>query len=124
MTEDPGFVIDVLREFARADAHDELYWRTDGLYVPVTFFAMCSDVFNWATADCERITTQNLPELRRAIDDLTPLGRTQASMWFATLFAARVRGRRPQPALYRRMTPEVAALFDACGPPRDEERRS
>jgi len=52
---DKDFICIVLDLYARADLHDELWWRTDGQYAPVTFFAMCSDFFDWATADCEPI---------------------------------------------------------------------
>lgn len=118
LTGDPVFVLRVLTAFAQVDAHGELFWRTDGKHAPVSFFANVNDVFWWACADLEAITPDNVAELERAVDDILALD-GQGGAFVADLFAARVRGMRPQGACYRYYTPALWPLFDAAGPERD-----
>ncbi len=108
----------VLRAFAvwPNESNDMLLWRTDGRYAPITFFANCSDLFDWATADWEVITPENVGVLERAFEDVRALSRG----WLyegVYLFCARVRGRRPQRPAYPK-DERLWPLFDACGPVR------
>lgn len=118
------FVLRVLRAFGgvREDLHDDLWWRCDGEYAPVTFFVKCSDAFWWGTADLERLTPANVGEMERALADLNAVpdpGRTLFPFVHAPLlFCARVRRKRPQGCVYRRLPRQVWPLFDACGPGR------
>ena len=59
---DLKFVIRVLSVFNNFDEPDceELWWRTDGEYAPVTFLVNCNDIFFWACSDCEEITRENV----------------------------------------------------------------
>jgi len=128
---------------------ESIWWRTDGEYAPVTFFVNCNDLFHWATADAEKLTPENLPELRQAVADVraargVPTGHfprldrdatneernkeaADWSCWYdaggmgADLFCARVRKMRPQRPCYERWPPELHPLFDACGPERDRK---
>jgi len=125
------------------DRHPEIWWRTDGEYAPVTIFVNCNDLFWWASADCERLTPENIGLWEQAYSDLdallrdeprTPENQTDGPVrkaWLARgtrrisimscvdwLFCARVRGMRPQGACYPSDAPEVWPLFDACGPER------
>lgn len=115
---DHAFVLRVLAAFARADAHGSLFWRTDGEYAPVSFFAVVNDVFVWASADVEPVTPDNIADLERAIDDAKA-----ADPWSdingVELFAARARKMRPQGASYSYYSPALWPLFDAAGPERD-----
>ena len=101
--------------FAEAeDFEAALIWRVDmapGANRETRLFAECSDVFHWATADFEEITTADVPLLRRTLDDLKPL---RAEYELGHLFAARKRGLRPQKPCYKGMEAPVAALYDAC----------
>jgi hypothetical protein len=119
------YVQRVLRAWERCDLYDELLWRVkdDG----VRFFAMCSDVFYWGTADCEEIADDDVTLLEATADDLLAL---DATFELPVLFCARKRGMRPQTPWGRskdldlrythdNLSPAVRALFDACGPVRD-----
>lgn len=117
---DTEFILKVLRIFNGFDGPscDAIWWRTDGEYAPVTFLVNCNDEFWWASADCERLTPENLPILERAIADCKAAVPRLGKIWASTLFVARVRGMRPQGAAYpseRALWP----LFDACGPERE-----
>ncbi|MER7734128.1 hypothetical protein ABTX80_24875 [Streptomyces erythrochromogenes] len=109
---DPEFLVEVLAIFAKADSHDQLYWRpdTDGLKL----WANVNDVFAWGCADLEEITVEQLPVLRQAASDLLA---AKEYGWIAELYTARIRGERPQGAAYPTQ-PALQALFNACGPER------
>jgi len=95
------------------DAHDDLFWNCSGPYAPITFFIQCSDVFYWATADLEKVTSENLPILRQSYEDA-------GNLYGGDLFCARVRGMRPQrPYLKQIRDEKIKELFLACGPERD-----
>lgn len=106
------FLIEVLAIFAKADSHDTLLWtfRDDTLEL----WANVSDIFDWGSADGEAITPDRLPVLRQALADLALLN---ATGWIAELYAARLRGMRPQGAAYP-TSHAAQALFNACGPAR------
>jgi hypothetical protein len=104
-------ILPIMQAIADADAHSSVWWRTDGEYAPVSFLVNCNDIFCWACADAEELTIENLPVFVQACKD--------ASEWGPELFCARVRGERPQGAVYKGMTPEQAAFFNACGPARE-----
>lgn len=119
-----NFVRDVLDIFYRADCRESLLWHvTDGkVYLSVDV----SDVFDWESVDFEDITFDTFPVLKQTFDDLTALGGSSCA-WLHELYAARVRGMRPQGYVYppvdfkKTFAPEapgIAALFDACGPER------
>ena len=62
------------------------------------------------------ITPSDIPALRKAKVDAAVAGDTDH---FPELYVARRRGKRPQGAWYKYLdTPEIRALFDACGPER------
>lgn len=103
----------VLRVFA-FDNTEQVWWRTDGEYAPVTFFATCNDLFAWGCADCERITEQNIDLLERTAAELSE----DDQSYLGELFAARARQMRPQGACYKSWPEHIKALFDACGPER------
>lgn len=111
----PYEAAEVFALFAEAEDFDSgLLWRVD--MAPdagreMRLFAECSDLFHWATADAEEITVDDVPLLRRTLDDLKPL---RAEYELGHLFAARKRKLRPQRPCYKDMEPPVAALYDAC----------
>lgn len=118
------FVLRVLRLFDEWDGleQDNLWWRTDGEYAPVTFLVNCNDAFWWATADSERITPDNVAVLEQSLADCkaySPNGRSHADL----LFCCRVRGMRPQGATYKHIEQALWPLFDAAGPPRETDRK-
>ena len=113
-----NFVLRVLRTYEPMDL-EEVLWRTDGKYAPVTFWAGCNDCFWWATADTEEITPENIHLLEQAKKDCGPDHRDL----FNILFAAQVRKMRPQGAFYRAVPKELWSLFDACGPERNPTER-
>lgn len=111
----PHEAAEVFALFAEADAFDSaLIWRVDmasGAARETRLFAECNDLFHWACADFEEIAVDDVPLLRRTLDDLKPLS---AEYELGHLFAARKRGLRPQRPCYKDMEPAVAALYDAC----------
>lgn len=117
MSEQDDYVMDVLRLFAEYDCTNMCdFWRCDGEYAPVTFFVNCNDLFYWACADAETITSENLPTLRQAFADIHEIDHCFTA-YAPSLFACRVRGMRPQPPAYPKEE-KLRALFDACGPER------
>lgn len=103
----------VLAVFAKADIHGDLFWRVEGSQI--YFAANVSDVFAWGGADAEDITPERLPLLEQAYADLKAVGSEE---YMPDLYAARIRGMRPQGAAYPK-TRRAQALFDACGPERE-----
>ncbi|GAA2108015.1 hypothetical protein [Streptomyces synnematoformans] len=117
-----AFVRRVLELFSltHADCADTLFWRVDD--GEIHLFANVSDIFFWGAADLEEITPARLPDLERAYADCKAAGGAE---YMPELYAARIRGERPQGAAYpgrRPVGPEqhrdLIALFDACGPER------
>ncbi|MCX4751753.1 hypothetical protein OG455_41680 [Kitasatospora sp. NBC_01287] len=109
---DPAFVHQVLDVFARAECHTELLWHVRD--ESITFHANVSDVFAWGSADAEEITPERLPVLEQALTDLQEINSPE---YLPELYAARIRGMRPQGAAYPDDAP-TQALLDACGPER------
>ena len=112
------FVMRVLQLFS-FDNTEQVWWRTDGEYAPVTFFAQCSDFFFWGTADCERIDHADLDLLEQAFADARAADPGDGEAWAGELFCARKRGIRPQGACYKHIPKALWPLFDACGPERE-----
>lgn len=110
---DLAFFTRVMEVFYLSDNRDDLIWHvTDGR---VHLSANVSDIFAWGGADAEPITPETLPVLEQAWKDAKAIDQ---EFLMALLYAARVRGARPQGAAY----PETAAaqaLFNACGPERE-----
>jgi len=108
-------MVDILAVYDACDERDGLTWRVD--QGEVTFLAVCSDCFWWATADVEPIAAEDIPLLQRTASELKDMDQ----MWLSELFAARKRGMRPMRATYKspHMSDKLRALFDACGPERD-----
>ena len=116
------YVLDILDIQNTYDCYGEsLYWRTDAEYAPITFFIICNDIFNWASADCEKIDPEDPPALRQAIEDIVATNdyslKTDQFIMGSILWCARKRKMRPQHWIYPKYT-EVRTLFDACGPER------
>lgn len=86
----------------------------------------CSDQFYWATADAEDVTPDDLDLFESCIDDLKKIETLRYDRIYSdALYASRKRGMRPQGPWYgyeRRayVNADVAALFDACGPERED----
>lgn len=98
------------------DFHDILWWRCEqGKF---KWFINCSDMFYWATADCEEILPGDIPSFIETIEDTLALSDEYAYCHAPELWVSRKRGMRPQGAYYKHFTPELARLFDACGPER------
>lgn len=100
-------------------------------------FVDCSDLFHWACADAIEIEPGDLVNIKIAAFDLG-----DEDHWATDLFCCRHRGMRPQGPWYGYMVwdPEtqgytdkirrpfvpraVEALFDACGPEREDAPKS
>lgn len=123
-SEAADFLWEVLQLACAHDVEGMLLWRTDmftsdGSHVfPFAVHVSCNDVFAWGCADAEQITPANLPELRKALEDVSATAKKWSGGDAVSLFAARIRQHRPQGACYpddRDLWP----LFDACGPERE-----
>lgn len=110
------FLHELLQATSRADINSELLWHSDGERIQV--WANVSDVFAWGGSDAEEITPANLPVLVQAIADLKAI-HSFDQVYAPELFAARVRGTRPQGAAYPKERAATQALFDTCGPERE-----
>lgn len=114
----PEFIIRLLRLF-QFDYCGEVWWRGEPeLDGPLSFFVTCNDAFWWATGDNERITPENIGVLEQAFADLE---KVRARSHAPLLFCARVRGMRPQGAMYKYIPDAAWPLFDAAGPARDQK---
>lgn len=110
---DPKFIEDVLKIFSDADLCDDLYW-TFNKSGKITFYVTCNDLFEYGCADCEEITPDNFPLLKRSFSDAVNTGSKYRG---STLFACRSRGWRPMNSileLYKK-DPEYLALLEECG---------
>ena len=114
--------IDRLLRLTAFEYCDAIWWRLpegepDG---PLMFLVGCNDVFDWGTADAERINDEaDLAGLEAAVREVEALlGRYNGVEGFV-LWVARKRKERPQGAMYPHLDPQLWELFDACGPPRD-----
>jgi hypothetical protein len=118
MTTEP--LLRLLKLISKYELYDEIFWRCDNEYAPISFFINCNDLFYWGTADAEKITLEDIDSLKQAVNE------AQASCAFGInygvrLWCARKRKMRPQGAAYPRKDAyqPIWALFDACGPERE-----
>jgi len=121
--EDILTILDAFAMFGDLGSSDDLMWRTDTEYAPITLFVNCNDLFYWACADCEEVTIENLDVLKQAIADCKEVDAMFGTIWATKLFCCRLRGMRPQNPAYpnpNQNREALWALFDACGPPRDD----
>jgi hypothetical protein len=121
-SEQLAFIMRVLRVTALENC-DDIWWRTDSEYAPLTIMTNCSDCFWWGSADGDRVTPENIDVFEQAYVDLKAIEKDDctARCYGTMLFSARLRKMRPQGAAY----PEnrvLWPLFDACGPERVVER--
>lgn len=106
-------VLTILKAVQELDSYDQLFWRTDGEFAPVTFWLNVNDVFWWGTSDVEKLAAEDVPALLEAAKDLGDYGYLAPE-----LYAARRRKLRPQGAMYKYLPKSTWKLFDACGPER------
>ena len=108
----------VLTLLADHDTCEDVWWRTDGEYAPITFIVNCDDLFYWACADAVEITEDNFPLMVQAYGDADAIN---CPVWAATLFCTRTRAMRPQPPCYKGFPQVLWPLLDECGPKRTAE---
>ena len=134
--QDFNTLLRIMGAMASNDDCDNLFWRTDGSYAPITVFAICNDLFYWGTADLEEITGDNIANYEETVKELKAIaepyraGRVEpapgdqdmnlAHIYAMDLFCCRVRKMRPQRPCYKRYPPGLHRLFDACGEERKE----
>ncbi len=113
------FILRVLRVVG-TNNHDDIWWRTDGEYAPVTFWVKCSDLFWWGVADLEDLTPENIGVLEQSYRDVQAAAPDDhaADIYGASLFCCRVRKLRPQGCCYP-PNKLLWPLFHACGPERE-----
>ncbi len=111
------YVIRLVAELDEGDTEDLMFWpvTAEGVRVSV----MCSDVFAWGCADAEPITMENLPMLRKAYEDESAASPDGVALHAGWLFCARVRGMRPQGAIYKTLEYWEVPLFNEAGPERE-----
>lgn len=104
-------LIDAISEF---DLDGNIFWNRsnmtgneDGLFIN------CNDCYAWACADAEPLTVEDIPELRKAYEDVVD------DYDGFLLFISRKRKMRPQGAMYAHIDRKFWPLFDACGPARE-----
>ena len=117
--QDGRLVMRVLEVTAKHYDYDDLSWRTDGEYAPVTFIVNCNDLFYWACADAVAITSSNIDKFEKAYEDATQHCEYGAD-YAQLLFCCRVREMRPQKSYFRNIHEELWKLFNACGEERTD----
>lgn len=95
---------------------DDIWWRTDSQYAPVTFFVNCNDLFAWGCSDCETVLPSDLDDIQKAVNDCNKNKEDRLGVHGSLLWVARKRKLRPQKAYYKSFTEVEKILFDACGP--------
>lgn len=117
-TRKPSLTVRVLTAVAEADVHDAIWWQTtDAGPGRIEFFVNCTELFNLGTVDLVPITGDTVKAFEDALEECSRATGGDAT-YGPLLFAARVRGERPQGSSYpsdQRLWP----LFDACGPERE-----
>jgi len=124
-TETLAFIRSVLFLTRKHDIEDDLRWLVEE-NGDIKFYVICSDTFAWGCADAEDITPENLPVFEQVCNECEALDANGADdidhkfaiLYAAQLFAARVRGMRPQGACYKSYPKRMWHLFNACGPER------
>lgn len=96
---------------------DEVWWRTNDEYAPVTMLVNCNDLFFWASADCEPVTAENIDLLEQTVAEVMAIDKTKIHL-APLLWVARVREMRPQGAYYKYFPETLVPLFNAAGPER------
>lgn len=114
-----NFIKELLSYIAEEDLYNAIEWTSE-----LKFFVNCNDMFWWACSDLEVITPENFETFKQSFNDtVTALehGSNKYSYfeWAPMLFCARVRGMRPQGAVYKNMPIELYDLFNKCGPERE-----
>lgn len=107
--------LDVAKLAAQYDFRELLFW--DEALEPSI---ICNDIFSWGAADLEPLTPEKLiqfEELQQAHPDFTGPD-------IAILLCAKLRGTRPQNAMYLYIEEEKWPIFDACGPERSPDKGS
>lgn len=106
-------------EVTSLDYCDEFFWRTDNEYAPVKIFARANDLFEWACADAEEVTPDNIELLARTLKEAEAADAHFGPIYGVDLFSCRARGQRPQPPYYKGFvgSATMTALFNASGPP-------
>ena len=99
---------DLLKLFAWDDCESLMWTIIDGR---VVFHVFCSDTFWWATADCETVVQEDLPDLKKAKEDL-PEGD------WPILWVARKRKLRPMRLWLNRSAQDERIIFEEAGPTR------
>ena len=112
-----ALVMRIFNVTAKYNDYDEIWWRTDGEYAPVTMIVNCNDLFFWACADAEAITAENIDEFEQAYEDAAKADE-HGACYAALLFCCRVRKMRPQTPYYKHIPEPMHELFNACGPKR------
>lgn len=89
--------------------------RADELRV----LAKCSDFFDYACADCEEITAENIALFESTYRECKDLFGEYNATYAVELFVARVRNRQPMQSVmdgFRENSPRLAELFEPLGP--------
>lgn len=115
---DKSKILNFMFIMQKIDCFDRLLWEVDQEKGNIEFSLICSDLFNWGTADCEKIDESSISLLEKAISDLEPFGFENVSIYAIALYCCRKRECRPQGASYPEEK-EMWHLFNECGPERE-----
>jgi hypothetical protein len=109
-------VMGIFNGFSGLDC-EEVWWRTDGQYAPVTMIINCNDLFYWACADAEPISLENIDDLEKTIQEIRDIDDTELSIALL-LWVCRNRKMRPQAPYYKHIPTKFHHLFNEVGPER------
>ena len=92
------FLLRVLQLTANISYSSALWWRTDGIYAPVSIFINCNNKFEAGRADCECLTPDNLYLFEEAIEEIKEVGGNEE--FAPLLFCAKLKRTRPLDSAY------------------------
>jgi len=105
-----------VNKFITKNKIEDSFYESEGSELLIN----CNDFFCWASADCEEVTEENMVEVQKSIDDAIEVaGEKEGRSWGPLLFAARLRGLRPQGGFYPDMPDPIKKLFNDAGSDRD-----
>jgi len=111
-------VFNLLDEQKECISSEDIYVIAPNNGKQVRIFIMCSDVFDWGTADSDELTPDDIEPIKQACRDCEAAHPVFGHIWGGMLWASRKRCVRPQGAMWSSIPTPLWPLFEAAAPER------